>query len=265
MLDKHSPIGIIDSGIGGYSVARRLQNHLPHEDFLYLGDGANTPYGNHSAQEILHMTRRLLQFMAQRRVKALVVACNTISCVAEQLTGALECPILNVLQSGAQAVARLQPDRVGVISTCFTAQSGCYPERILRLSPDTQAISRGCPDLADLIERYIDQPGGAGRIDQAIRDNLAGLEDLDCFLLACTHYPLAQENFQRLYPHIQWLDPAEELAGAVETFLTEHSLLNPSPELGRLEIYTTGSAPDYAHKAETAGLLQIASVRHLAI
>ena len=67
MLDKHSPIGIIDSGIGGYSVARRLQNHLPHEDFLYLGDGANTPYGNHSAQEILHMTRRLLQFMAQRR------------------------------------------------------------------------------------------------------------------------------------------------------------------------------------------------------
>ena len=47
MLDKHSPIGIIDSGIGGYSVARRLQNHLPHEDFLYLGDGANTPYGNH--------------------------------------------------------------------------------------------------------------------------------------------------------------------------------------------------------------------------
>ena len=250
MLDKHSPIGIIDSGIGGYSVARRLQNHLPHEDFLYLGDGANTPYGNHSAQEILHMTRRLLQFMAQRRVKALVVACNTISCVAEQLIGALECPILNVLQSGAQAVARLQPDRVGVISTCFTAQSGCYPERILRLSPDTQAISRGCP---------------AGRIDQAIRDNLAGLEDLDCFLLACTHYPLAQENFQRLYPHVQWLDPAEELAGAVEAFLTEHSLLNPSPELGRLEIYTTGSAPDYAHKAETAGLLQIASVRHLAI
>ena len=118
MLDKHSPIGIIDSGIGGYSVARRLQNHLPHEDFLYLGDGANTPYGNHSAQEILHMTRRLRQFMAQRRVKALVVACNTISCVAEQLIGALECPILNVLQSGAQAVARLQPDRVGIYGNC---------------------------------------------------------------------------------------------------------------------------------------------------
>ena len=265
MLDKQSPIGIIDSGIGGYSVARRMQRLLPHEDFLYLGDGANTPYGNHSAPEILSMTRRLLRFMEVRRVKALVIACNTISCVAEQLSGALECPVLNVLHSGAQAAARLELEQVGVISTCFTAQSGCYPERILRLSPDTQAISRGCPDLADLIERYIDQPGGAGRIDQAIRDNLAGLEDLDCFLLACTHYPLAQENFQRLYPHVQWLDPAEELAGAVEAFLTEHSLLNPSPELGRLEIYTTGSAPDYAHKAETAGLLQIASVRHLAI
>jgi glutamate racemase len=265
MLDKQSPIGIIDSGIGGYSVARRMQSLLPHEDFLYLGDGANTPYGNHSAPEILSMTRRLLRFMEVRRVKALVIACNTISCVAEQLSGALECPVLNVLHSGAQAAARLELERVGVISTCFTAQSGCYGERIRRLSPGTQVISRGCPDLAELIERYIDQPGGEVLIDRAIQESLAGLEEVRHLLLACTHYPLAEDRFRRLYPDRVWIDPAKELAACVKHFLAENNLLNPSPGLGHMEICTTGSARDYARKAEKAGLRQITCVRHLAV
>ena len=55
MITKESPIGVIDSGIGGFSVARKVQKLMPHENLLYLGDGANTPYGNHSAEEILTM------------------------------------------------------------------------------------------------------------------------------------------------------------------------------------------------------------------
>lgn len=265
MLDKNSPIGIIDSGIGGYSVARRLQSLLPHENFLYLGDGANTPYGNHSAQEILRMTRRLLQFMEARRVKALVVACNTISCVADRFDPPPECPVLTVLQAGARAAARLELDRVGVVSTCFTAQSGCYPERIRRLSPRTQVVSRGCPELAELIERYIDQPGGEARIDRAIRRNLEGLEEIRHFLLACTHYPLAEERFRLLYPDRVWIDPARELAGSVQEFLAQNNLLNRSPALGHMEIYTTGAPGAYARKAEKVGLLQITAVRRLTI
>lgn len=265
MLDKNSPIGIIDSGIGGYSVARQMQSQLPHENFLYLGDGANTPYGNHSAQEILRMTRRLLQFMKERQVKALVVACNTISCIAPQFQDEMECPVLNVLQSGARAVARLHLEQVGVISTCFTAASNCYPDLIHTVSPDTRVVSHGCPDLADLIERYIDQPCGARIIDLAIQKNVAGLEDLSHLLLACTHYPLAGENFRRLYPDVQWIDPAGELAGSVETYLEENNLLNRSPALGHMEIYTTGSAQEYARKAEKVGLLQVTTVQHLTV
>ena len=69
MFSKESPIGIIDSGIGGFSVARKVQKLLPRENLVYLGDGANTPYGNHTAEEILTMTRYMLRFMEEKGVK----------------------------------------------------------------------------------------------------------------------------------------------------------------------------------------------------
>lgn len=78
MSNQNRPIGIIDSGIGGFSVARRVRRQLPNENILYFGDGGNNPYGNHTAEEILSLTRYMLDFMRQRQVKALLVACNTI-------------------------------------------------------------------------------------------------------------------------------------------------------------------------------------------
>lgn len=265
MFDKNSPIGIIDSGIGGYSVARRLQGLLPQENFIYFGDGANIPYGNHSLEEIMQMTRRLLGFMRERQVKVLVVACNTISCVLSQLRGEMDCPVLNVVEAGAQAVAKRNLKQVGVISSCFTANSNCYPDQIHKLRPDVRVVSRGCPDLADRIERYIADPDAQGLIDQEIRNNIAGREQLGCFLWACTHYPLVEENFRRLYPELQWIDPADELAEHTRRCLEERGLLSRSPAPGHMEIYTTGSAQEYAQKAEIAGLAHITCVQHLAV
>lgn len=100
MITKESPIGVIDSGIGGFSVARKVQKLMPHENLLYLGDGANTPYGNHSAEEILTMTRYMLRFMEEHSVKALLVACNTISCLIDQYRDEMSCPVLSVVQAG---------------------------------------------------------------------------------------------------------------------------------------------------------------------
>ena len=97
---KTDAIGVIDSGIGGFSVARRVQELLPQENILYLGDGANTPYGNHTAEEILEMTRYMLRFMDSHNVKALLVACNTISCLIDQYRDEMRCPVLSVVQAG---------------------------------------------------------------------------------------------------------------------------------------------------------------------
>ena len=143
MFNKTSAIGVIDSGIGGFSVARKVQKLLPNENILYLGDGANTPYGNHSAEEILTMTRYMLKFMEEKGVKALLVACNTISCLIDEYRDDMSCPVLSVVEAGAQAVQEQELDKVGVISTCFTASTKCYPDLIGKLSPKTEVISHG--------------------------------------------------------------------------------------------------------------------------
>lgn len=264
MFRKDSPIGVIDSGIGGFSVARKVQQLMPHENLLYLGDGANTPYGNHSAEEILTMTRYMLRFMEERGVKALLVACNTISCLIDQYRDEMSCPVLSVVQAGADAVAQLDVHKVGVISTCFTHSTGCYPDLIGKAAPDKVVVSHGCPNLANLVERNVGNPDGQAAIDADLRedlDELVNREKVECCVLGCTHYPLVEENINRIFPGLRLVDPAEQMAGAVGRYLEEQGLVNDGPGHGRLDIFTTGSTQEYAMKAEKVGLNPVSSVQ----
>ena len=152
MFDANSPVGVLDSGIGGFSVALKMQQQLPHENLLYFGDGGNMPYGNHSAEEILTMTRYMLRFMEERGVKALLVACNTISCLIDQYRNDMSCPVLSVVEAGAETAASMPVKRVGVISTCFTHSTRCYPDSIEKRAPEKSVFSHGCPDLARQVE-----------------------------------------------------------------------------------------------------------------
>ena len=218
MSKQNRPIGIIDSGIGGFSVARRVRRQLPHENLLYFGDGGNNPYGNHTAGEILSLTRYMLDFMHQRKVKALLVACNTISCLINEYRREMDCPVLSVVQAGAESVAHLPQKRVGVISTCFTASTGCYPALIAQLSPEKQVFSRGYKNLAAMVEHGASQQA----IDEELRENLDDLvhhDEVECCLLACTHYPLVEDHIHRLYPQLQLVDPADRMAQELERCL----------------------------------------------
>ena len=110
------------------------------------------PYGNHSAEEILDMTRYMLRFMEERGVKALLVACNTISCLIDQYRNDMSCPVLSVVEAGAETAASMPVKRVGVISTCFTHSTRCYPDSIEKLAPEKpygQYRHNGYEDNAD--------------------------------------------------------------------------------------------------------------------
>lgn len=266
MLTRNCPIGIIDSGIGGFSVARRVQKLLPHENLLYLGDGANTPYGNHTGQEILELTRYMLRFMRDHEVKGLLVACNTISCLIDQYRDEMDCPVFSVVQAGADAVAQLPYQKIGVVSTCFTAESGCYPRLIEQVAPGRQIISHGCPNLANLVEQNVGNPDAQPLIDGDLTENLEPLvsrEQIQCCVLGCTHYPLVEENIRRLYPDLVLVDPAEKMAEGLKDYLSQNALMNEQTETGRLDIFTTGSLEEYIKKANKVGLNPINSVQFL--
>lgn len=264
MTTKTSPIGIIDSGIGGFSVALKMQQQLPHENLVYFGDGGNVPYGNHTAEEILAMTRYMLRFMEERRVKVLLVACNTISCLIDQYRDDMACPVLSIVEAGAGAVAQLPVQRVGVISTCFTHAAQCYPRLIEKTDPSKKVVSRGCPNLARLVETYLGDPAGQAMLDADVKESLDPLvqqEKIECCVLGCTHYPLIADNIQRLYPGLPLIDPADQMAKTFAVYLQRHDLANRQTERGTLEIYTTGNVTEYQEQAVRVGLDPVTSVQ----
>ena len=202
--------------------------------------------------------------MEDHGVKALLVACNTISCLIDQYRDEMSCPVLSVVQAGADAVAQLPAHKVGVISTCFTASTHCYPDLIGKVAPDKQVISHGCPNLANLVERNVGNPAGQAAIDDDLRENLEQLvneEKVECCVLGCTHYPLVEENINRLYPQLKLVDPAEQMARTVGRYLEEKGLVNDQPGQGKLDIFTTGSTEEYTMKAAKVGLDPVTSVQ----
>lgn len=263
VFDQNSPVGVLDSGIGGFSVARQVQKLLPGEDLLYFGDGAHIPYGNHAEGTIIAMARYMFEFMESRGVKALLVACNTISCVIDRCHDAVSCPTFNAVQAGADAVARLDVEKVGVISTVFTHNARCYPRRILAQSPKKMVVlSCGCPDLARLVEHNLGNPGGMAEVEDNLRQELDHmvLEDrIQCCVLGCTHYPLVEDSIRKLYPGLPLIDPAEEMARALARDLEKRGLKREGGG-GTLKIHTTGSVEEYALRARQVGLERVESV-----
>jgi len=264
LYDKNSPIGVLDSGIGGFSVARQLQRLLPEEDLLYFGDGAHIPYGNHSRQRIVTLARYMFDFMEQHRVKALLVACNTISCLIHACEDAVSCPTVNAVQAGADAAAELAADKVGVISTVFTHNSRAYPEKIARLSPKKVVVlSCGCPDLARLVEHNLADPAGMAAVEENLRQELDDMvlrEKIQALVLGCTHYPLVEDSIRTLYPGLPLIDPAVRMARDTLEYLERAGLRRERGEAGQLDIYTTGSVEEYRQRAQQVGLSRIRSV-----
>ena len=252
---------MIDSGIGGFSVARRVQRLLPEEDLVYLGDGAHIPYGNHPEETIVAMARYMFSFMEEKGVKALLVACNTISCVVYRCRDAVSCPAFNAVQAGADAVSAMDVEKVGVISTVFTHNSRCYPERILAQSPKKLVVlSCGCPDLARMVEHNLGDPAGMREVEGELRKELDHmvLEDkIQCCVLGCTHYPLVEDSIRRLYPGLPLVDPAEQMALELKNYLEGNGLRRDPGRPGRLSIYTTGDVAEYALRARQVGLERV--------
>ena len=264
MYHKNSPIGILDSGIGGFSVARPLQRLLPGEELLYFGDGANIPYGNHSQENIVTLARYMFDFMQRREVKLLLVACNTISCVIDACADAVACPTVNAVQAGADEVAELDVGKVGVISTVFTHNSRCYPTRIKAQSPrKVVVLSCGCPDLARLVEHNLTDPAGMKDVEENLRlelDDMVLREKIEALVLGCTHYPLVTDRIEKLYPGLPLIDPAVRMARDARIYLEREGLARTGEEPGKLTIYTTGNVEEYTQRARQVGLERVEAV-----
>lgn len=254
MNNSNGPIGIIDSGIGGFSVASSVRGLLPQEDILYLGDGANAPYGNRTQEELVALAQYMVEFMMSHQVKLLLVACNTISCLASAYESQITCPVLYVVKSGARGVAQENYQKIGVLSTNFTHQKGIYKESIGEISPEKQVISGGSTHLVRLIEENKGDDASSHAICEEIRHCIQPLVDqgAECCVLGCTHYPLAVKELKKSFPDLPFSDPARQMALEAQKLLCDNNLYNQSG--GKLTVYTTGEPSLQEDHLKRAGL-----------
>lgn len=240
------PIGVFDSGIGGLTVVRALRQRLPNESILYLGDNARTPYGTKSAATITGFALEDAQFLVERDVKLIVVACHSASSAAlTELRRRLPVPVVGVIEPGARAlVAVTRRRRVAVIGTSATVFSGAYERAVRALAPDVQIVARATPLFVPLAEEgWLDN-----EVARAVaRRYLSGMADegVDAVLLGCTHFPLLEPVIREvLGPTVQLVDSSDETAREVATTLADAGLLRTSGP-AFLRCYLTDVNPSF--------------------
>lgn len=229
--DAQAPLGVFDSGLGGLTVVRALRAALPHEHIVYLGDTARVPYGTKGPATVTKYALGCANHLVARGVKAIVVACNTVSAVApERLRVELDLPILGVIEPGARAaVEATRSFKVGVLATAGTIASGAYPRAIAAASTRVETHGQPAPLLVPLAEEgWTD--GEVPRL--AVRRYLEPLAKagVDVIVLGCTHYPLLLPVIEReardlIGPHVEIVDSARTVAREVAAFLEGRALL----------------------------------------
>jgi glutamate racemase len=252
------PIGVFDSGVGGLTVLRALQQALPHESFIYLGDTARLPYGTKSAATVERYALQAADALVRRGIKALVVACNTASAAALEALQARyrQLPIIGVIEPGAQAVAAAsRSGRIVVLATEGTVRGGAYQRAIARLRPNAEVTSIACQLFVALAEEgWTDGAVVKGTIDRYLRPLFGAALDgapvapgvPDAIVLGCTHFPVLREAIARAVgPAVTLVDSAATTALAVRERLTADGLVSSATAVP-VQFLATDSAARFA-------------------
>jgi len=252
LINRHScgnaPIGLFDSGVGGLTVLRQLEQQLPNESVLYLGDTARLPYGTKTPEQILRYVREILTWMTAEGAKLVIMACNTSSALAlETVRLEFAIPILGLILPGAKAAVQAG-QRIGVIATQATVASHAYPNAVREINPNAAIWQVACPDFVPLIEQnQIDTPHTL----QVAQRYLAPLleQQIDTLVYGCTHYPYLEPILRQiLAPEVQLVDPAKAVVTAAAQELDLLSLRHLHAS-ARRRICVSGDPQSFARVA----------------
>ena len=266
------PIGVFDSGVGGLTVLREILRRSPSESTLYLGDNARAPYGVRSDDDVLAFSTQSLDLLAERDVKAIVVACNTSTAIAlGTLRRRYDLPILGVIGPGASAAALATRNRrVGVIATPATIRTHAYFAAIKDENPAVEVYEHATPTLVPLVEAgELSGPIAEAAVAAALAP-LLGERDMagesifpkalgasiDTLLLGCTHYPLLRAVIAaQVGERVAIVDSATATASALAELLSVNGLEAPGS--------TRGTAADAGMSGHERPIEQLTEAVHL--
>ncbi len=251
--ESRRPIGVFDSGVGGLTVVRALRQALPGEDIVYLGDTARVPYGSKSPRTVERYSLTCQQFLLDRGVKLVLIACNTASAQAlPALVAASPVPVIGAVEPGADSAlaASTAPRHLGVIGTLGTIRSGAYATAIAARDPSAKLVALAAPLFVPLAEEgWVDDEVAAIVARRYLEPLFTQDPQIATIVLGCTHYPLLRNVIARVASEIAGrpitvIDSASAMAAAAKEILVAAGAPAPNQraQAGRLDCFATDTS-----------------------
>ena len=241
------PIGIFDSGVGGITVLKEIQKELPNEDYIYLGDTENFPYGEKSQDEIVKLAIKNVEYLIKKDVKIIVIACGTATSQAiESLHLKFDIPIVGIIEPTIQYVKKQKYKEIGVIATEGTIRNGAWEKKLKENIPNINVISRACPMLATIAEEGR-TTGEEGR--NAIREYKKPFKEkrIDKIILGCTHFPIYEQVIRKeLGYDVELINTGRTVSNYLKKYLNEKNLM-ANKEIGKIETYLTKEEKEFSN------------------
>ncbi|MFC2115239.1 glutamate racemase [Bacteroidota bacterium] len=242
-LSADQPIGIFDSGVGGLTVAHSIKSLLPKEKIIYFGDTFHLPYGDKSIQSVRYYSKKISDFLLEKSCKTILIACNTAS--ASAFTEVSEhvgdrAIVMNVVDPVVSTLGEKERNgKIGVIGTKGTINSGTYEEKITRLSPSSEVISKATPLFVPMIEEgFIDDEISNAIIHAYLSDKR--FDGIHTLILGCTHYPIIRRQIEKFFKdEVDVVDSGNIVAAELKRKLQDRELLNPENGSDKHEFYVS--------------------------
>ncbi len=242
-------IGLFDSGVGGFTVLKKVIESYPNHSFIYLADTARLPYGIKTSKEIIKIAEEISSWFSYQNIDAFLVACNTTNAIAlDVIKKNLEVPVFDLIGSVASTI---KESRVGVIATPSTVKTKAYTKAILKIKPKTFVIEKSCPEFVPMIEMENINPDEIS--DVAIKYLQPLLKQkIHSLILGCSHYPLISPLLTQILPTtVKLIDPAEALSLKLKLFMdSKASNYSKQENLADLKFYVTSNLKIFPNKAK---------------
>ncbi len=245
-MNNNKAIGIFDSGVGGLSVLQHISQLLPYEDIIYVADSGYAPYGCMDEQFIEYRSRVITEYLLEKGVKVVVIACNTATAsIIEKFREQYGIPFIGVEPGIKPAIDISKNGHVGIMATTGTLSSTRYYELSQRFERSINLYNQACPGLADQVESgLVDVPETLRLLESFVHPLLK--KNIDTIVLGCTHYSFLSTLIRQITgDSIALVDTsraiAEQLARVLEQESVQKSLAQANPEQGAVSYFTTGS------------------------
>jgi glutamate racemase len=256
-MKNENPIGIFDSGIGGLNTLKILQNKLPNENFIYLADNINLPYGEKKSEEILKFSINIAKFFIEKNVKTILIPCNTSSSISyseiKKLARNIE--VFDIISPIVSSISCKEKEGViAVIATNGTVKSNIYLEKFRFYNSKIKVLQIACPKLVSIIEDNLIDALETELILLEYLDEILKNPNIKTLIYGCTHYQHLDKKIRKIlfdyHRDIKIFNPDDFLCEKVLILLKDHNLLNDLNEKQKVNFYVTGDKYQFFKSAK---------------